>query len=116
MKAGTWVHISSQRLVQVQPTRIVFLYQTELPSLLPFLDRLLSCNGTFHGVMAFIPDQRMYAVTLRESLYQIVLVLPDSLDKIGGDSNIQCPVALTGKDVHARLLQAANFLDTGLRR
>ena len=42
----------------------------------------------------------------------IVLVLPDSLDKIGGDSNIQCPVALTGKDVHARLLQAANFLDT----
>ena len=56
--------------------------------------------------MNFIPDQCMYAIMLRESFYQIVFVLPDSLDKIRGNAGVQSSVAFARHDIYAGLVHS----------
>ena len=55
----------------------------------------------------------MYAITLRESIYQIVFVLPNSLDKIRGNAGVQGSVAFARHDIYAGLVHALNILDRG---
>ena len=53
----------------------------------------------------------MYAIMLRESFYQIVFVLPDSLDKIRGNAGVQSSVAFARHDIYAGLVHSLNILD-----
>ena len=55
----------------------------------------------------------MYAITLREAFYQIVFVLPDSLDKIRGNAGVQGSVAFARHDIYARLIHLLIPLDRG---
>ena len=43
--------------------------------------------------MDLIPDQCVDAVTLCESFHQVVLVLPDPLDKVRGNAGVQGSIA-----------------------
>ena len=61
--------------------------------------------------MNFIPNQCMYAITLRESIYQIIFVLPDSLDKIRGNASVQGSVAFARHDIYAGLVHLLIPLD-----
>ena len=56
-----------------------------------------------HRSVELVPDEGMDAVATRETLRQVVLVLPDPPDEVGGLSDVQCPVPFVGKDVDARL-------------
>ena len=58
-------------------------------------------------------NQGMYAITLRKSFYQIVFVLPDSLDKIRGNAGVQSSVAFARHDIYAGLVHSLNILDCG---
>ena len=51
--------------------------------------------------MDLIPDQPVYAVALRESFYEVILVLPDSLDEVRRHSDVEGPVGFAGEDVDA---------------
>jgi len=48
----------------------------------PLLDSLLAQDGFFHRRVQFIPDQLAYAVFTRESLYDMVLMLPTRATKL----------------------------------
>ncbi len=78
-KAG----IQSEYLrIQVTPFRIGLFNQLNLPGPFPFLDRLFPRDGSLHGLVYFVPHQRMYSVAFRESFDGIVFVLPDTLNQV----------------------------------
>ena len=58
-------------------------------------------DGAFHCGVKFVPDELMDAVLLGETLYEVVFVLPDSLDEVGGDAGVEGAVAFAGEDVDA---------------
>ena len=97
--------------VQISPFRIILFYQCKLPYTFPFLQPLLHHDGTLHRFMNFIPNQCMYAIMLRESFYQIIFVLPDSLDKIRGNASVQGSVAFARHDIYAGLVHLLIPLD-----
>jgi hypothetical protein len=57
--------------------------------------------------MEFVPDKIVDAVPLGEPLHQIVLVLPNARDQVGGNANVQCPDLFAREDVYTGLLHAS---------
>ena len=51
--------------------------------------------------MSLVPDQSVNAITLRESFYEVILVLPDSLGKIRCCADVQSAIRFARKDVDA---------------
>ena len=51
--------------------------------------------------MGLKPDERVYAVTLCESLHEVVLMLPDPLHEIRCHTKVQRAIALARKNVDA---------------
>ena len=94
---------SADFVVQVQPLRIIFLDQLNLPRASPLLERLFSSYGAFHRSVNLIPDKTVNTVALRESFHEVILMLPDTLDEIRCYTDVQCAIRFTRKDVNARV-------------
>ena len=88
-------------IVQISPGRVTLLNQLDLPCPIPFLDRLFPPDSAFHGFMNLVPNQQVDAVTFRESFYPIIPVLPDPLNGIRRDTDIQGAMGFARKDVNA---------------
>ena len=73
----------------------------DLPCSRPVLELLFTLESREHFVAGFLPDQVVDVVFFRETFDHVVLVLPDPLDQIGGNSDIERAVALAGEDVDA---------------
>ena len=89
-------------IIQVSPCRVTLLNQLDLPCSIPFLDRLFSQDGAFHGFVNLVPNQPVNTITFRESFHQTILVLPEPLNKIRCDTDIQSAVGSARKDVDTR--------------
>lgn len=96
---------SKNVLIQVLPLRVLAFYQLQFPLSLPFFDRLFTRDSRHHSLMHLIPSQHMDAIFLGKPFYEVVLVFPYSLYKIGCHTDIESPVSLTGKDVNTRLFR-----------
>ena len=99
--------------IQITPVRVREFDQLDLPCALPFLDRLLAWDGGIEGRVLLEPDEVVQAVLLGKPIDEIVLVLPDASDQVGGDTYIQGSVVLAGEDIDARLFQGFLPLEAG---
>ena len=52
--------------------------------------------------MNLILDKTVNAIALRKSFYEVILMLPDTLDEIRCYTDVQCAIRFTRKDVNAR--------------
>src|SRR5690606_20464102 len=57
----------------------------------------------FHGLVLLEPHQVVYTVLVRETRHQVALVLPDALDEIRSDADVERSVPTAGEDVDAGL-------------
>ena len=64
--------------------------------------------------MSLVPHEGVHSVTLRESFYEVVLVMPDALGEVGCYSYVECAVAFVGEDVDVGLFHCVILLDSGL--
>ena len=96
-------------IIQVSPCRVTLLNQLDLPCSIPFLDRLFSQDGAFHGFMNLVPNQPVNTVTFRESFHQTILVLPEPLNEIRCDTDVQSTVGFARKDVDTRGFHIENL-------
>ena len=78
------------------------LDETDFPGTVPFLDGFLSLDGVFHGVVEFVPHQGMDCVFLGKALDDVVLVVPDPLDRVGCYAELDGTVGFGGHEVDAR--------------
>jgi hypothetical protein len=76
-------------LVQIAPLWVLLFDQHKLPSATPFFERFLAPDSRLHGLVRLEPDQGVNAVFLRKAFREIVLVLPNSLNEIGGNSYVE---------------------------
>lgn len=60
-------------------------------------------NVLRHTLMELEVDPLVDVIALAEPLKLIVAMLPDTLNKIAGDSNIYSALAFTRKDIQCRL-------------
>ena len=65
--------------------------------------------------MQLVINQAMNPVSLRETLDQIVLMFPRTLDEIARHSNVKGTVSLAGKDIDRWLLRHSKSLDSRFR-
>src|SRR6185437_16587840 len=68
---------------------------------LPRLDRLLAGNRGLHGLVQLEPDTAMHVMVLGEPVAHVVLMLPNTRWKIGGDTDVQRAISLAGEEVDA---------------
>lgn len=67
--------------------------------------------------MHFIPDKLMDVIFSGKSFNNIILMFPNSFDKIRRYSNIKSPISCTRQNIHSRLFDyRSTSLDSGLRR
>ena len=71
---------------------------------------LLPPNGGFHRLVQLVPDERMHAVPLGEPVSKVALVLPNALDEVGSDADVECASLVGCQDVHRRLLHGRLLL------
>ena len=74
--------------VKIPPPWVALLNQSELPRTVPFLQSLLPCDGTRHGVVHFKPDEPVYVVMGCMPWSEALLVLPYPLQEVGGDTDV----------------------------
>ena len=79
---------SADLVIQICPRGISPLNQFNLPWPIPFLERLLTTDGAFHGSMDFIPDQPVYSISLRKPFDEVISMEPYTLHKIGCHSDV----------------------------
>ena len=99
--------------VEVVPRRIGLLDESDFPGTLPFLESVLAGDGGFHSGVSLVPDEAVYVVSLGESVGEVILVLPDALDEVGGDACVDGAVKSAGEDVYARLLHGWGMVADG---
>ena len=116
---------SNDALVQIAPLRVFRFDYRKLPGAPPSLDRFLArhpgmigsgANSRLHGLVRLEPDQGVNTVFLCKTFREIVLVLPNSLNEIGGNAHVERSVPAAGEDINAWLLHGRRLLDSGLRR
>ena len=73
--AQAGVQLNNTR-IQIKPARIGILNQFQFPLSLPFFQLFLSLDCGVHVFVQLIPNQMVYTITFRKSLYHIVIVLP----------------------------------------
>jgi hypothetical protein len=103
-------------IVQVSPLRIYRLDKRKFPVTSPFLERFLARNGGLHRLVRFEPDQGVHVVLLCEACHEIVLMLPNALNKIGRHASIERTVLAAGEDIDTWQLHGRSLLDSGFRR
>src|SRR5690606_32441004 len=89
---------------QVPPFRVAGLYLLDLPAPVPFLDPLLAQDPRFHRAVEFEPHQARNAIPAGEALHHVVAMLPDTLDHVAGDADVEGALRLAREDVDGRLL------------
>ena len=89
-------------VVQVGPIWISLLNQFNLPRSVPLLEGFLPRDSALHSLVYLIPDQLVNTITLCETFYQVILVLPDSLGEIGCYANVERAIGLVCKYVNTR--------------
>ena len=120
-KAGSWeAGLASDVRVRPSPgisppSRIVRLDQSNLPGSIPFLERFFPADCAFHGFVSLVPHEGVYSVTLRESFYEVVLVMPDALGEVGCYSYVECAVAFGRRGCRRGVVSRPPILlDSGL--
>ena len=94
------VTVSLQVIIQVVPFRVYLFNESNLPGTLPLFDLLFSNNGVSNVPMCLVVDKTMNRVSLREPLYEIMLMLPHPFDQLAGDAGVECPVPSAGENVN----------------
>lgn len=62
-------------------------------------DVLLTPDGILHSGMRFVVDQSMDVISFGKPLENAVFVLPDALDQVAGDADIEHPIVGIRHDV-----------------
>ena len=96
---------------KIIPVRIGPLDQVQLPFTPPLLDALLARDGGIHRAVLLEPDQLGDAVLLAETVDEMFAVLPDALNQVAGDTEVEGAVSSAGKEVHGglQLLHGTGF-------
>jgi hypothetical protein len=108
--------LSSNRIVQVVPSRIVSQDQSHLPLAKPMLDVVFALDGRLNCFVKLEIDKAFDGVSLRKARDQSIPVFVDSPDKIACHPNVQDAVGCTGHDVnvaagHPRMMKDVDGRD-----
>jgi hypothetical protein len=68
--------------IQIVPTRVISLYQFQLPCPFLFLYLFFPLESRFPRFMDFIPNEAVNAVFLGKTIHQIVFMLISTLGKV----------------------------------
>src|SRR5215203_3038332 len=93
--------LSSNRLVEILPIRVLTLNQVDLPFAPPFIEFFRTRDCVHRVFIAFEPDKKMDAITGCESTNEIILVFKHASHQVTGDTNVQRPMFAAGHDIHA---------------
>ena len=74
--------------------------EIDFPVPIPFLDLAFAQSTFDNGVVNFIPDQLVQAVHFGETIDDFLLMFPDALGKVVGETNVECAVEFVGEDVN----------------
>ena len=74
--------ISNDFRVKVAPQRVRSLNQFNFPSAFPLFDVLLALDRVLDGFVYLVPNKHVDSVPFRESVSNIVLVFPNSLNQV----------------------------------
>src|SRR5580704_7264555 len=95
--------------------RVVSLDQLPLPSPPPLLDLLLAFQRGLSLLMRLVPNKLVHAVAQRETGNDFVLMLPDTLEQVGCEADIERAVRLARQNVDEKH-RAGGEVDPGFRR
>src|SRR5436190_1165176 len=95
--------LMDDRLIEVRPSRIHGLDQSELLFARPGLDLLLAQDRRRHVLVDLVPGEKLAVIFSGEPDLAFP-VLPDAPDEIGGDSRVERAIAPADNDVDRRLL------------
>jgi hypothetical protein len=95
---------------QIPPRWIRLVDQFYFPRPVPFLDAFFPLDRRFHRRMHFVPYQPRYVVAMAESFNSMRLVLPDTANKVAGDTHIQGAIPVTCQEVNTGLLVHLGFV------
>jgi hypothetical protein len=101
-KAGIYAEhaLATDLIVQITPQGIRLVYQIDLPRAVPLLQLFFAGDRAVHPVVNFEPNQPFDAMSLDETVNQRFAMLPDALDQIRRDTNIQGAISRTSEHVH----------------
>ena len=102
--------------VEVLPGWVGLLDEPEFPGSVPFFESAFTGDGGFHVGVGFVPDEGVYSVLVGEAVGEVVFVLPDALDEVGGDAYVEGAVGSTGEDVYAGLFHGRGMVAHGWGR
>ena len=104
--------VSSNRLnnflKQIQPGWIERLDQPYLPNTSPFFERAFTRDGFLHQIMQLIPNQYFYSMFFGKTICQIFFVLPNTLDQIGGNTDVERAIRAARQNIDSGLLHATS--------
>ena len=96
-------HFAAPILSEVLPARIHLLYQSNLLLPAPAFDLLLSPDGNFHVLVAFVIHQAMALVFLGEALDRVVFMLMNATREKACDDRVKRAGA-AGENVDPKLV------------
>src|SRR5665647_490598 len=85
--------------IKIDPVRIVFFYQRNLPRPRPFLQPLLTMDGSFDVFEAFEIDQPVHVIFLGEAFGGARFVLVRPANEVVGYADVKRAADATDKDV-----------------
>ena len=88
---------------QIMPIGVFAFNQIDLPLPVPVFEPLFAGDGGFHIAEKLISDEAVGFVSAGKAGNAAFAVLPQALDKVGGDTDIDGPVWLAGEDIDAGL-------------
>jgi hypothetical protein len=103
-QAAAGIPLFTNVFIQIIPFRIALFDQPQLPYSLPRLDLFFTYYRAFGGLVNFIPDKKMNVIFLRKPVCQIVFMLVNALDEVGGNACVQCAVSFTAKNIDVEIL------------
>jgi hypothetical protein len=96
---GELLHSARDLVVEVPPIRIERPDQVDLPLAWPVLDVLLALDRGDGGVVLLVIDERLDAVTLRETGDEALPVLVDAPDQVIRDPDIKRATGTARQDI-----------------
>ena len=93
----------SQSDRKIVPIGVGVLDQIDLPLPVPSFELSFTKDRAFHVAEQFVADEAMDAITASEAFDCSIAMLPDPADQIAGDTDVECPVRVAGKNIDARL-------------
>ena len=89
---------------QIDPMRVMFVDQVDLPRPVPVFQLLFAKDGWLHFAKQLKMDKAVDRIFSRGSGYGPIAMLPHATDKVRGNANVKRAIKLARKDIDAGLL------------